>query len=92
MLKSSQHQFDKVCVCVMYLYFISLSLQVLRGSLEIMVHRTKSLMMDSDNDHHSTLHDHNQLLLRQQLEALDRAVSMLQVTCLIYSTGLTGLS
>ncbi|XP_038555603.1 uncharacterized protein ccdc142 [Micropterus salmoides] len=62
-------------------------LKVLRGSLEIMVHRTKSLMMDSDNDHHSTLHDHNQLLLRQQLEALDRAVSMLQTfSCLVLKT------
>uniref|UniRef100_A0A8C2WSB5 Coiled-coil protein 142 C-terminal domain-containing protein n=1 Tax=Cyclopterus lumpus TaxID=8103 RepID=A0A8C2WSB5_CYCLU len=38
----------------------------------------KSLMMDSDSNQLSTLHNHNQLLLRKQLEALDRAVSELQ--------------
>ncbi|XP_054453519.1 uncharacterized protein ccdc142 isoform X2 [Anoplopoma fimbria] len=53
-------------------------LQVLRESIETMVHETKSLMMNSDSNQHSTLHNHNQLLLRQQLEALDRAVSELQ--------------
>ncbi|XP_035524649.1 coiled-coil domain-containing protein 142-like isoform X2 [Morone saxatilis] len=53
-------------------------LKVLRESLQMMVHQTKSLMMNSHSDHHSTLHNHNQLLLRQQLEALDKAVSELQ--------------
>ncbi|XP_051277169.1 uncharacterized protein ccdc142 isoform X2 [Dicentrarchus labrax] len=53
-------------------------IKVLRESLQMMVHQTKSLMMNSYSDHHSTLHNHNQLLLRQQLEALDKAVSELQ--------------
>ncbi|KAK9517517.1 hypothetical protein VZT92_022884 [Zoarces viviparus] len=53
-------------------------LKVLRESVEMMVHQTKSLMMNSDSGQHSTLHHHNQLLLRQQLEGLDRAVSQLQ--------------
>ncbi|KAM6952568.1 coiled-coil domain-containing protein 142-like [Lycodopsis pacificus] len=53
-------------------------LKVLRESIEMMVHQTKSLMMNSDSNQHSTLHHHNQLLLRQQLEGLDRAVSELQ--------------
>uniref|UniRef100_A0A8C2X0Y3 Coiled-coil protein 142 C-terminal domain-containing protein n=2 Tax=Cyclopterus lumpus TaxID=8103 RepID=A0A8C2X0Y3_CYCLU len=53
-------------------------LKVLRESIEIMVHQTQSLMMDSDSNQLSTLHNHNQLLLRKQLEALDRAVSELQ--------------
>ncbi len=68
---------------------VALSLQVLRESLEMMVHQTKSLMMNSDSDHQFPLHNHNQLLLSQQLEELDRAVSKLQVTCLAYSTSLT---
>lgn len=55
----------------------------------MMVHQTKSLMMNSVSDHHSALHNHNQLLLRQQLQALDKAISKLQVICLIYFTGLT---
>ncbi|XP_068450729.1 uncharacterized protein ccdc142 isoform X2 [Clinocottus analis] len=53
-------------------------LKVLRESIEMMVHQTKSLMRNSDSNQHSTLHNHNQLLLRKQLEALDRAVSELQ--------------
>ncbi|KAI3352108.1 hypothetical protein L3Q82_020920 [Scortum barcoo] len=53
-------------------------LKVLRESLEIMVHQTKPLTMNSDSDHHVPLHNHNQLLLRQQLETLHRAVSKLQ--------------
>ncbi|XP_026213970.1 uncharacterized protein ccdc142 isoform X2 [Anabas testudineus] len=53
-------------------------LKVLREWLEVMVHQTKSLMMNSDRNHHSALHNHNQLQLRQQLEALDRAVCELQ--------------
>ncbi|XP_044062200.1 uncharacterized protein ccdc142 isoform X2 [Siniperca chuatsi] len=62
-------------------------LKVLRESLETMVHQTKSLMMNSDREHHSTLHNHNQLLLRQQLEALDRAVCKLQTfSCLVLKT------
>ncbi|XP_039976116.1 coiled-coil domain-containing protein 142 [Xiphias gladius] len=62
-------------------------LKVLRESLEMMVHQTKSLMMNSDRDHHSALHNHKQLLLRKQLEALDRAVSELQnFSCLVLKT------
>ncbi|XP_073343806.1 uncharacterized protein ccdc142 isoform X2 [Pagrus major] len=53
-------------------------LKVLTGSLEMMVHQTKSLMMKTDSGHHSTLYNHNQLLLSLQLEALDSAVSKLQ--------------
>lgn len=67
---------------------LSLPLQVLRESVDTMVQQTKSLMMNSDIDHHSTLHNHNQLLLRQQLGELDRAVSELQVKCLIDSSTL----
>ncbi|GAA6220908.1 coiled-coil domain-containing protein 142 isoform X1 [Lates japonicus] len=52
-------------------------LKVLRASVEMMVHQTKSLVMNSDSDQ-SALQNHSQLLLRQQLEALDRAVSELQ--------------
>ena len=70
-------------------FLLSLSLQVLRESLEMMVHWTKFLMVNSDSDHLSAIHNHNQLLLRQHLEALDRAASELQVTCLIYSTSFT---
>ncbi|XP_078025299.1 uncharacterized protein ccdc142 isoform X2 [Epinephelus lanceolatus] len=53
-------------------------LKVLRESLETMVLQTKSLMINSDSNQHSTLHNHNQHLLRRQLRALDRAVSELQ--------------
>ncbi|XP_018519992.1 uncharacterized protein ccdc142 isoform X2 [Lates calcarifer] len=52
-------------------------LKVLRASVEMMVHQTKSLVMNSDSDQ-SALQNHSQLLLRQQLEALGRAVSELQ--------------
>ncbi|XP_030596130.1 uncharacterized protein ccdc142 [Archocentrus centrarchus] len=52
-------------------------LKMMRASLEVMVHQTKLLVMNSDGDQQSTLHQHSQLLLRQQLEALDRAVSAL---------------
>uniref|UniRef100_A0A3B4T4F2 Coiled-coil domain containing 142 n=1 Tax=Seriola dumerili TaxID=41447 RepID=A0A3B4T4F2_SERDU len=47
-------------------------LKELRESLEVMVRQTRSLMMTPDSDYYSSL------LLRQQLEALDRAVSELQ--------------
>ncbi|XP_029297013.1 uncharacterized protein ccdc142 [Cottoperca gobio] len=53
-------------------------LKVLTESFEMMVHQTKTLMMNSDSNQHSTFHNHNQLLLRQQLEAFDRALSELQ--------------
>ncbi|XP_042349163.1 uncharacterized protein ccdc142 isoform X2 [Plectropomus leopardus] len=53
-------------------------LKVLRQSLETMLLQTKTLMVSSDSTQHSTLHTHNQLLLRQQLRALDRAVCELQ--------------
>lgn len=55
------------CVCVV-------PLQELRESLEVLVHQTRSLMMNPDSDHHLSL------LLRQQLEDLDRATCELQVT------------
>ncbi|XP_074503885.1 uncharacterized protein ccdc142 [Sebastes fasciatus] len=54
-------------------------LKVLRESVETIVHQTKSLMMNSDSNQQSTLHNHGQLLLRQQLKALDGAVSELQI-------------
>lgn len=76
-LKSNLHQCDKVCLgCV-----LSVSLQVLIESLEMMEHQTKALVMNSDMNQHSTLHNHNQLLLRQQLNAFGRAANELQVTC-----------
>ncbi|KAK2849550.1 hypothetical protein Q5P01_009384 [Channa striata] len=53
-------------------------LKVLRESLEVMMNQTKSLMISADGDQHSTLHRHNQLQMRQQLGALDRAVCELQ--------------
>ncbi|XP_062281289.1 uncharacterized protein ccdc142 [Scomber scombrus] len=53
-------------------------LKVLRESVDMMVQQTKSLIMNSDNDHHSTLHNHSQLLLRQQIGVLDKAVCELQ--------------
>ncbi|XP_059202294.1 uncharacterized protein ccdc142 isoform X2 [Centropristis striata] len=53
-------------------------LKVLRGSLETMVHQTKALMINSNSNQNSILQNHNQRLLRQQLNALDRAMSELQ--------------
>jgi len=61
---------------------------MLLESLDTMMQQTKSVMMHVDADHHSTLHSHNQQLLRQQLEALGSAVSKLQVTFHIYSTAI----
>ncbi|XP_039670208.1 uncharacterized protein ccdc142 isoform X1 [Perca fluviatilis] len=53
-------------------------LKVLMESLEMTEHQTDALVMNSDMNQHSTLHIHNQLLLRQQLNAFGRAVSELQ--------------
>ncbi|KAM9850151.1 coiled-coil domain-containing protein 142 [Aulostomus maculatus] len=53
-------------------------LKVLRESVDVTLLQTKSLMVTPDHDHQSSSHNHNQLLLRQQLGALDRAVSELQ--------------
>ncbi|XP_008279120.1 uncharacterized protein ccdc142 isoform X2 [Stegastes partitus] len=53
-------------------------LHMLRESLETIVHQTKHLVMNLDSDHCSTLCHHNQLLLGQQTETLDRTVSELQ--------------
>ncbi|XP_035856796.1 uncharacterized protein ccdc142 isoform X2 [Sander lucioperca] len=53
-------------------------LKVLIESLEMMEHQTKALVMNSDMNQHSTLHNHNQLLLRQQLNAFGRAANELQ--------------
>ncbi|KAM7417013.1 hypothetical protein PAMA_016907 [Pampus argenteus] len=53
-------------------------LKVLRESVDAIVQQAKSLMMDSDNEHHSSLRNHNRLLLRQQLKALDEAAAKLQ--------------
>ncbi|XP_054872345.1 uncharacterized protein ccdc142 isoform X2 [Amphiprion ocellaris] len=53
-------------------------LNMVRESLEMMVHQTKCLVMNSDSNHHSTFRNHNELLLGQQTEVLDRAVSELQ--------------
>ncbi|XP_055368219.1 uncharacterized protein ccdc142 isoform X2 [Betta splendens] len=52
--------------------------KVLKDSLEVVVRHTKSLSMSSNSGHHSALHNHSQLQLTQQLEALDRAVCELQ--------------
>ncbi|KAM4555711.1 uncharacterized protein ccdc142 isoform 2-T2 [Odontesthes bonariensis] len=52
--------------------------EMLMESSDTMMQQTKSVVMHIDADHHSTLHSHNQQLLRQQLEALGRAVSKLQ--------------
>lgn len=73
-----------LCLVALKVYHVlSLSLQVLTESVEMMVHQTKSLKMKSDGGHHSTLHSHNQLLLSLQLEELDSAVCKLQVTSLV---------
>ncbi|KAM7388857.1 hypothetical protein PAMP_022867 [Pampus punctatissimus] len=61
-----------------FLLITQRDLKVLRESVDTIVQQAKSLMMNSDNDHHSTLRNHNQLLLRQQLKALDKAASKLQ--------------
>ncbi|KAK2903775.1 uncharacterized protein ccdc142 [Channa argus] len=53
-------------------------LKVLKESLEVMMHHTKSLMTSADRDQHSTSYEHNKLQMRQQLGALDRAVCELQ--------------
>ncbi|XP_070769894.1 coiled-coil domain-containing protein 142 isoform X2 [Enoplosus armatus] len=62
-------------------------LKLLRESSETMARQTKALVTHSDADPHSALHYHNQLLLRQRLEALDGAVSKLQTfSCLVLKT------
>lgn len=62
------------------------SLQVWTESLHLTVLQTRSLVMNSDSDHHSTIWNHHHLLMGQQLDALDKAVSDLQVTWNIDST------
>ncbi|XP_057705976.1 uncharacterized protein ccdc142 isoform X2 [Corythoichthys intestinalis] len=52
-------------------------LKVLRKSLDKMVQQTKSLV-NSDSNFLSTLHSHNQLLLKQQLQKVDAASAELQ--------------
>lgn len=64
---------------------------MLRESVDMMVQQTKSLIMNADNDHHSTLHNQSQLLLRQQIGVLDKAVCELQVMCLIDSINLNNI-
>uniref|UniRef100_A0A3Q1G0F8 Coiled-coil domain containing 142 n=1 Tax=Acanthochromis polyacanthus TaxID=80966 RepID=A0A3Q1G0F8_9TELE len=53
-------------------------LNMVRESLEMMVQQTKCLVMNSGSHHRSTFCNHNELLLGQQTEALDTAVSQLQ--------------
>ncbi|XP_077389063.1 uncharacterized protein ccdc142 [Festucalex cinctus] len=53
-------------------------LKVLRESLDKMVQQAKCLVMNSDNNCLSTLHVHNQLVLKQQLQKVDAASSELQ--------------
>ncbi|KAM3612710.1 uncharacterized protein V6R79_013135 [Siganus canaliculatus] len=53
-------------------------LHVLKESLELILQQTKSLVSTSDGEHHSALHIHGQLQLRQQLEDLDRTICSLQ--------------
>ncbi|XP_047208959.1 uncharacterized protein ccdc142 isoform X3 [Girardinichthys multiradiatus] len=52
--------------------------RMLMESVHKTIHQTKSLLMNLDSDHHSTLQNHNQHLLRHQLEALDGAACELQ--------------
>ncbi|XP_028272143.1 uncharacterized protein ccdc142 isoform X2 [Parambassis ranga] len=52
-------------------------LKMLKESVKMLPCQIESLV-NSYSGHNSTLHKHNQLLLRQQLEALDKAVSELQ--------------
>lgn len=56
------------------------SLQVLKESLDNLVQQTKSLMRNSDSNCLSTLHPHNQRVLKQQLQMVEVAFSELQVT------------
>ncbi|MEQ2238229.1 hypothetical protein ILYODFUR_031092 [Ilyodon furcidens] len=51
---------------------------MLMESVHKTIHQTKSILMNLDSDHHSTLQNHNQHLLRHQLEALDGAACELQ--------------
>ncbi|MEQ2266062.1 hypothetical protein XENORESO_017360 [Xenotaenia resolanae] len=51
---------------------------MLMESVHKTIHQTKSILMNLDSDHHSTLQNHNQHLLRHQLEALDGAACQLQ--------------
>ncbi|XP_034738715.1 uncharacterized protein ccdc142 isoform X3 [Etheostoma cragini] len=57
--------------------------KVLIESLEMMELQTKALVMNSDMNQHNILHNHSQLLLRQQLNAFGRAVSELQTFSLL---------
>ncbi|KAG7518450.1 hypothetical protein JOB18_034471 [Solea senegalensis] len=61
-----------------FLLIIQGDLKVLIKSSEMLLHQIKSVMTNSDSDHQSAFHNHNHLLLKQQLKALDRAVSELQ--------------
>ncbi|XP_030002127.1 uncharacterized protein ccdc142 isoform X2 [Sphaeramia orbicularis] len=54
-------------------------LKALKASLLMTVQQTESLVMNSNSDwDHLSLHNHSQLLLQQQLQALDRTVCELQ--------------
>ncbi|XP_019109901.1 uncharacterized protein ccdc142 isoform X2 [Larimichthys crocea] len=75
---SKSHEFLSSWSLQKFLLITQGDLKVLTESLEELLHQTKSLMMNSDSDHHSTLHNHNQVLLRQQLKSLEGAVSKLQ--------------
>ncbi|XP_024863164.1 uncharacterized protein ccdc142 isoform X2 [Kryptolebias marmoratus] len=53
-------------------------LRMLLESLDLITEQTKTLLMDLDSDHQSTVQNHNLHLLRQQLKVLDGAVCELQ--------------
>ncbi|XP_037316783.2 uncharacterized protein ccdc142 [Pungitius pungitius] len=75
---SKAHQFLLSWSLNKFLLITQGDLKRLQESIEMMVRQTKSLKMNLDRKQPSTLHNHNQLLLMQQLVALDRAVSELQ--------------
>ncbi|XP_063354577.1 coiled-coil domain-containing protein 142 isoform X2 [Pelmatolapia mariae] len=75
---SKAHQFLSSWSLNKFLLITQGDLTVMRESLEVMVHQTKSLVMNSHSDQQSTLHTHSQLLLQQQLGTLERARSALQ--------------
>ncbi|XP_040030850.2 uncharacterized protein ccdc142 isoform X2 [Gasterosteus aculeatus] len=75
---SKAHQFLSSWSLNKFLLITQGDLKGLRESIEMMVHQTKTLKMNLDRKQPSTLHSHNQLLLMQQLVALDTTLSELQ--------------
>ncbi|KAM8908665.1 coiled-coil domain-containing protein 142 isoform 3-T5 [Spinachia spinachia] len=75
---SKAHQFLSSWSLNKFLLITQGDLKGLRRSIDMMVHQTKPLKMNLERKQPSTLHNHNQILLMQQLVALDRTVSELQ--------------